>query len=440
MDSENNNLPSDSGKKSRFKTKYGRIGIVAFIVIACSILFYFAFFEDKTLFGFIKSIWSSLTPFIVGAVLAYILKPLCVVFEKWMGKLFGKMKNRRRADKVSANLAIVFSIILFLLIIYSLFASIIPQVIDSAKVLIKTLPETYTKAMEWIKNIAKNTAFQEKIDNFTQNGLSSIEELIDKFMNIDTGKLLNNVTVGVKGVFSFLKNLLIGMVSCVYILGQRKKLAAQGKMVIYSIFSEKWAGKVMSELKYVDKMFSGFLNGKILDSIIIGILTFIVLSIFRMPYTMLISVIICLTNIIPFFGPWIGAIPSAFIILMVNPLKCLYFIIIIIIIQQFDGNILGPKILGNTTGLSSFWVLFSIVFFGSMYGFMGMLIGVPLFAVIYDIVERLVRHGLEKRKHRDMYDTYKERERIEEEEKARDKAKRKLRIKNFHFNKKEKDK
>ncbi len=438
MDSENNSLPSGNGKKSRFKTKYGKIGLVAFIVIACSILFYFAFFKDKTLFGFIKSIWSSLTPFIVGAVLAYVLKPLCVVFEKWFGKLFKKMKNRRKAEKLSANLAIVASIILFLLIIYSLFASVIPQVIDSAKVLIKTLPETYTKAMDWIKNIAKDTAFQEKIDDFTKNGLSSIEVLMDKLMNVDTSKLLANVTIGVKGVFAFLKNMLIGMVSCVYILGQRKKLAAQGKLIIYSVFSNKWADKVMDELKYIDKMFSGFLNGKIVDSIIIGVLTFIVLSIFRMPYTMLISVIICITNIIPFFGPWIGAIPSAFIILMVSPIKCLYFIIIIIVIQQFDGNILGPKILGNTTGLSSFWVLFSIVFFGSMYGFIGMLIGVPLFAVFYDIVERLVRHGLDKRKHREMYDTYKENGRIEEEERAKEKAKRKLRIKRFHFNKKDK--
>ena len=172
----------------------------------------------------------------------------------------------------------------------------------------------------------------------------------------------------------------------------------------------------------------------------IGIICFICTSIIGTPYALLVSVIVGVTNVIPFFGPYIGAIPSTFLVLMVDPKQALYFVILILIIQQFDGNILGPKILGNTTGLSSFWVLFSIVFFGSMYGFMGMLIGVPLFAVIYDIVERLVRHGLEKRKHRDMYDTYKERERIEEEEKARDKAKRKLRIKNFHFNKKEKDK
>ena len=189
----------------------------------------------------------------------------------------------------------------------------------------------------------------------------------------------------------------------------------------------------MEEINVVDRMFSGFINGKIIDSLIIGVITFIVTSIFRIPYAILISVIVGVTNVIPFFGPYIGAIPCAFITIMVNPIKGLYFIIIIIIIQQFDGNILGPKILGNTTGLSSFWVLFSIVFFGGMFGFMGMLIGVPLFAVLYDLIRKMVLFGLKKRNHEEMYESYEGEKRIEANAIAQYKEKRRLKVKAARF-------
>ena len=181
----------------------------------------------------------------------------------------------------------------------------------------------------------------------------------------------------------------------------------------------------MDEIKYIDKMFSGFINGKIVDSIIIGILTFIVLSIFRMPYALLISVIVGITNIIPYFGPFMGAIPSALIILMIDPIKGFWFIVIIIIIQQLDGNVIGPKILGESTGISSFWVLFSILLFGGLFGFVGMVIGVPLFAVIYDIARRGIRYGLIKNKKGDMYLEY---ERDQEEEEQEDSNKKKFKL------------
>ena len=238
-----------------------------------------------------------------------------------------------------------------------------------------------------------------------------------------------------------LKDLLIGGVSCIYILHERKKFATQGKMIIYSVFKRDTADKVMEEINYTDKMFSGFINGKIIDSIIIGILCFIITSICKIPYALLISVFVGVTNIIPFFGPFIGAIPSALIILMISPLKCLYFIIIIIALQQFDGNILGPKILGNSTGLSSFWVLFSITFFGGIWGFAGMILGVPLFAVFYDIVRKAVKKGLKKRNRMDMYEEYREDRNIELQETAEAKARRvnKLtRFKSFKVNKEEK--
>lgn len=438
MDNNEVKTGEASPRKSHFRTKYSKIGFVAFCVVAGSILFYFSFFKDRTLFDFIKKIMDKLTPFAIGAVLAYLLKPICHVFEKWTGRWFCKMKNTRRAAKLSQNISIFLALVVFVLLIYVLINAVIPQVTDSVKVLVTTLPDNFEKAADWLIAVTRETFLEETVDNFTTDGMVKIEEWLSNFLSNDWSKLLNGLTSGVKSVFSVLYNVLIGLVACVYILGQRHKLAKQGKMIIYSIFNDKWAEKVMDEIAYIDKMFSGFINGKIIDSIIIGLLTFAVTSIFRIPYAMLISVIVGVTNIIPFFGPWIGAIPSAFIILMVSPVKCLTFIIIIVVIQQLDGNVIGPKILGNTTGLSSFWVLFSIVFFGGMFGFMGMLLGVPLFAVGYDIIKRLVRHGLARRKHSELLIEYEDQAKREEEQIAAEKANRQLKLKKFSFKKKKK--
>lgn len=406
---------AEKAPKKKLDTKYIKIGIAAFTVIVCVIIFYFAFFDSHTLFDFLKKVMDILEPFAVGAVLAYLLKPVCTAFEKLTTKWFKKMKNRYKADKLVTNLSICFTMIAFFVFMYILIAAVIPQVIDSVKNLVNNAPQMFTDFMNWLKNLVKDNEYLTKeIENFSVDAMGVINKVLEKLISMDAGKLISQITVGVKGVISFLTNIVVGLIACIYILAQRKKLAKQGTMLVHSVFSPKWAEKVMDEIAYIDKMFSGFINGKIIDSIIIGFLTFIVVSIFRIPYAMLISVIVGVTNVIPFFGPFIGAIPSAFIVLTQDPIKGLYFIIIIIIIQQLDGNVIGPKILGNTTGLSSFWVLFSIILFGGLFGFSGMLLGVPFFAVMYDIVRRLIKHGLAKWHKEDMYLEY-EKERLDEE-------------------------
>lgn len=423
-------------KKTKFNSKYVKIGIVAFVVIALSIVFYFSFFDSHTLFGFIGSIWSNLSPFIVGAVLAYLLKPVCEMFEKLTSRWFAGMSNKYRAAKYTTTVSIAFTIIVFLLLIYILFAAVIPQLSESISLLIDTAPDLFDNVITWIHDITKGSPdIQQTIEEAMGSAETAMTDFLKSLFSTESESLINGLTIGVKGIVSVLKNVLIGLISAVYILGQRKKFGKQCKMIVYSVFSRKWADKIMDETKFVDKMFSGFINGKIIDSLIIGVISFIVLSIFRMPYVMLISVIIGITNVIPFFGPYIGAIPSAFLILMVSPIKCLYFIIIIVVIQQFDGNILGPKILGNATGVSSFWVLFSIIFFGGMWGFIGMIIGVPLFAVLYDIVKRLVKHGLDKRGGIQYFEDYQQEKRQEElaieQTKLQKIEKRKNRIQSF---------
>lgn len=402
-------------KKKKIDTKYLKIGAVAFGVIVCTIIFYFALFDNDTLFVFFKKVIENLEPFAIGAILAYLLKPICSMYEKWVDKWFTKMKNRHKARKLCTNISITFTMITFLVFLYILLAAVIPQVVDSVKLLINNAPTMFANSMNWLKGLVKgNAEIVQQIDNFSVTATDLMNKAFEKMTSNDYFEIISQVTMGVKGVIDLLMNVLVGFIACIYILAQRKKFAKQGTMIVHSVFSPKWAKKVMDEIAYIDRMFSGFINGKIIDSIIIGFLTFIILTIFRIPYAMLVSVIVGVTNVIPFFGPFIGAIPSALIILMVDPLKGLYFIIIIIVIQQLDGNVIGPKILGNTTGLSSFWVLFSIILFGGLYGFMGMLLGVPLFAVLYDIVRRLIRHGLVKWKKEDMFLEYRQEQEEEE--------------------------
>ena len=398
---------TEQGKKKKIDAKYLKIGAVAFGVIVCTIIFYFVLFDNDTLFVFLKNVMDALEPFAIGVILAYLLKPICAKYESWTEKWFRKMKNRHKAKRFCTNISITFTMITFLVFLYILLAAVIPQVVDSVKILIKSAPSMIENTMNWLKGFVKgNVELEQQIDNFSIGAMDMVNKAFDKMTSNDYFEIISRVTTGVKGVIKLLTNVLVGFIACIYILAQRGKFAKQGTMLVHSIFSPKWAKKVMDEIAYVDQMFSGFINGKIIDSIIIGFLTFIILTIFRVPYAMLVSVIVGITNVIPFFGPFIGAIPSALIVLMVDPLKGLYFIIIIIVIQQLDGNVIGPKILGNTTGLSSFWVLFSIILFGGLFGFTGMLLGVPLFAVLYDIIRRLIRHGLAKRHKEDMYLEY----------------------------------
>ena len=206
----------------------------------------------------------------------------------------------------------------------------------------------------------------------------------------------------------------IGLIVMVYLLNMKDKLLTQAKMIIYGVFPMKIANKVIEEARYVHSVFGGFIIGKLLDSLIIGLLCFVVMSVAGMPYVLLVSVIVGVTNIIPFFGPFIGAVPSAFLILMDDPMMCLYFLILILLLQQFDGNILGPKILGDSTGLSSFWVLFAILLFGGLFGFVGMIVGVPTFAVFYRLVTELVTYLLGKRQLSMDIDQYKSLDYIDE--------------------------
>ena len=268
----------------------------------------------------------------------------------------------------------------------------------------------------WIQNyLQDNEIVWNYVNQFIDTVSVNVESWLETKLLPNMQTIVSGVSAGLLGAIVVMKNILIGLIAAIYMMGNRRKFAAQAKKLIYSAFSVRHANAILDECRLIDRMFGGFISGKLIDSLIIGCLCFFFMSILNLPYSMLISVVVGVTNIIPFFGPYIGAIPSAILVLTVNPMQCLYFLILILLLQQFDGNFLGPKILGNSTGLSSFWVLFSILVFGGLLGFVGMIIGVPAFAVIYDLVKKCANYLLRQKKLTTDTDTYQELVSIEQD-------------------------
>lgn len=373
-------------------------GVTAFLVIASSIAFCFVLLKFKAIKEAFSMLLDILAPVIYGAVLAYLLSPVfnrCVsktepVFAKWT-------KNEKQGTALAKALATAASLVVLTVIVVGIFSMLIPEVIKSIQTAVNSLPDNMRNLSVWVSHMLENNPEAEQIaisalDRMYGWARGVLEPNLDKILGI-----IGNVSLGVISVLIWLKNILIGLIVMIYMLNIKDQFVALAKKITYGLFSVDWANRLIKEARFIHKVFGGFIIGKIVDSLIIGVLCFVCLSFMKMPYTLLVSVIVGVTNIIPFFGPFIGAIPSAFLILLVSPVQCLYFLIFILLLQQFDGNILGPKILGNSTGISSFWVLFSILLFGGLLGFAGMIIGVPAFAVIYRLAGDIINGRLKKK-------------------------------------------
>ena len=387
--------------------KYLKIGITGAAILASGILCAFVLFKMRIIIELLKGITGILKPFLYGAVIAYLLAPLCNKIEEKLFQTFPKAN--RKAKRFICFIAIVISLCVALAIVWMVIMLIIPQVWDSVMKIIDMVPQKITILNNWIEHMLEN---QPELQAYFEEFANQAESHINSLLNVDTiqkvQSIINSLSVQVFGVLGVLKNISLGFLISAYLLGSRKLFGAQAGLILHGVFPDKWAGIIEEEIRYTDKMFNGFLVGKIIDSAIIGLLCFAGLSFMGFEAPAFIGVIIGITNIIPFFGPFIGAIPCVLLLLLENPMHCLYFIIFIFVLQQLDGNVIGPKILGNTTGVSSFWVLFSILLFGGMWGVVGMVIGVPLFAVIYDIIRKLVYRGLRKHKRESMITDYEE--------------------------------
>ncbi len=391
--------------KEQLKKYFSTVAGILTVLILGALLIYGVFHFDSVKNGY-TSIINILKPILYGIAIAYILKPLCKLYESLFHRILCKI-NAQKREKLVHVLAIAASLISGLLIIYCLLIILLPKLLQSILSIITILPDTAQRTIKWLQEYFRgNPTVLRHLNDFSDTVLPNVQTWLKEELIPSVQSLVSGISNSVINVFAWIKNILIGIIVSVYLLYGRKKFAAQAKLCLYSIFSKKRADWILKEATYADRMFSGFLSGKLLDSAIIGVICAIVCSILGIPNTALISVIIGVTNIIPFFGPFIGAIPSAILILIESPIKCLWFVIFIIILQQIDGNIIGPKILGNTTGVSSFWVLFSILLFGGLWGFLGMIVGVPLFAVIYDVLKQAVSYGLKKRGQEELLDAY----------------------------------
>ena len=378
--------------------------LAGFGAISLSILFFFLIYRFQGFGDAISKLTGILMPFIYGAVIAYLLKPVCNCVEDFLRRLLPE-KMGTAANMLAVTISLLFGI----LVVYALIMMIVPQLITSVTTLYYTARNNLNDFVDWASH-QEIIASNQKLLDFIETSYDNLQDTLDNIVRTklvpSMQSLLSGAALGVMSFVTFLKNIIIGVIVSVYLLASRKKFGQQCKMILYSLIKPRWADIILEEILYADKMFGGFINGKILDSAIIGVLCYIACLIFKFPSALLVSVIIGVTNVIPFFGPFIGAIPATLLILIQNPIKALWFVLFVLVLQQVDGNIIGPKILGNTTGLSSFWVLVAILLFGGLWGFVGMIIGVPLFAVIYDVLKKFVFHGLRRNEEMELVTTY----------------------------------
>ena len=378
--------------------------LAGFGAISLSILFFFLIYRFQGFGDAISKLTGILMPFIYGAVIAYLLKPVCNCVEDFLRRLLPE-----KMGTVANMLAVTISLLFGILVVYALIMMIVPQLITSVTTLYYTARNNLNDFVDWASH-QEIIASNQKLLDFIETSYDNLQDTLDNIVRTklvpSMQSLLSGAALGVMSFVTFLKNIIIGVIVSVYLLASRKKFGQQCKMILYSLIKPRWADIILEEILYADKMFGGFINGKILDSAIIGVLCYIACLIFKFPSALLVSVIIGVTNVIPFFGPFIGAIPATLLILIQNPIKALWFVLFVLVLQQVDGNIIGPKILGNTTGLSSFWVLFAILLFGGLWGFVGMIIGVPVFAVIYDVLKKFVFHGLRRNEEMELVTTY----------------------------------
>lgn len=380
--------------KIKIDKKYILWGLTALTVIVLCICFVYLIYNGDILIANIKKIFRICMPIIDGLILAYLLSPivnfielkiLTPIYNKFKVKIDKRTKSRMRVFSISISMIFV------LLIVYGFIMIVIPQIYQSIQSIVISFPSYLDNLVKYANDVLKNNpTFEVSITDIVEKYSKELTSWLNSKLLPSMNAIIKTFSLSVISFFVALWNLIIGFIISVYVLASKEKFVGQAKKAVYSMMSREHANQFLSDMRFTNRTFGGFISGKLIDSLIIGIICFICLYFIGTPYPILISVIVGVTNVIPFFGPYLGAIPSTILILLIDPIQALYFLIFVFILQQFDGNFLGPKILGNSTGLSSFWVIFSITFFGGLFGVLGMLLGVPAFAVIYAFIRRKI--------------------------------------------------
>lgn len=378
-----------------------KLGVVLTISVCVCILFADIVKEKSAIFTFLGELGGALTPFVIGLIIAFLLNPIMIYFRRGIAYTGSKILKKTDYDTGFRNSkipALILTFIFFFVVFGGFLRIVIPHIYDSLRDLVDKAPGYLNSAEKWLENFFKENSKLEgpvikAVEYVEDNVLGWVEDKIMPNLDDIVVKVSSGLVVGVKAVFNFL----VGLIFAIYLLAAKDVLIAQGKKIVYCTFSRKNGNKILEGLSYANSVFGGFINGKILDSIIIGLMCFAFTEAVGMEYAVLISVIVGVTNVIPFFGPFIGAVPSALLALMDDPLMFVVFVIFVFLLQQFDGNILGPLILGDSTGLSGMWVLVAILVGGDLFGVPGMILGVPVFACLYAFVAVQLRDGLREK-------------------------------------------
>jgi len=396
LDQQEQQEKKEGGLRPDRRTLFS-IGLTVFLTFfACNIVF-FLFYRYKGFSDAWNNLLIVLQPVLFGILGAYLVNPIMKAYEaKMLPYFLKKTKNAGRTKRRVRNVTITLGLITFLAIIALIIMIIIPQMVSNIADLTKSVPREMAQLTAWMEANSDSPVII-----WLSESLQSIADSLVSFLkNISFSTGLDYVTSFANGVYievSSLINLIIGLIVAVYLLQTKEAFIGQGKKIVYALFKPETGNKIIHTMRRSNEIFGGFVIGKIIDSMIIGVISYVVLSIMRLPYPALLATIIGVTNVIPIFGPFIGAIPCLILVVLANPLQALYLLIYIIIIQQVDGNIIGPKILGDSTGLSSFWVIFSILVAGGFFGLPGMLFGVPVFAVLYYLLKKLFEGKLRKK-------------------------------------------
>ena len=347
----------------------------------------------------ISTIISTVSSVLYGVVMAFLMAPVYDRIGIWVGEILSSLFPKwKKSDKYAKMIATLACLVILILVVFALIMMIIPELVNSITNVISYAPSGTQNLEAWLKDILNKNPNLEKL--IIGNYLDISERLSDiatttVLPNVNT--YIKNLSSGVINALGVVVNIIIGLMVMMYLLNMKTTLASQAKKIVYAVAGVKIGNEIVTEARYIKNMFEKFIVGKIIDSIIIGIINYVFMAIIHMPYALLISVVVGVTNVIPFFGPFIGAIPSIILLLLISPVTALQFAVWILVLQQVDGNIIGPKILGQTTGLPSFWVLFSILLFGGLFGIVGMIIAVPTWAIIYRTISRLSEHFLKKK-------------------------------------------
>ncbi len=385
-------------------SNYLRWAITAVCTVTICLIIFFLMFRAKELAAFFKKLSDILMPVIIGAVIAYLINPLANFLDGLLTKLFLRTKlSVKKVQGISLLVSVFLSMAIFLFLVYFLISLILPELYQNIKNFVSNFKGYVTTITTWFSELEilkSNPELYNNLSSTLNKSLESVGDWLSSSLLTGLSNIVTGLTFGIIGIFNIVLDVVVGLIVSVYILCSKRKYTAKAKRFTYVLFKPQTANTVLTIASRCNKIFSGFISGKLLDSLIIGMMCFVGLTILRMPYALLVSVIVGITNVIPFFGPFIGAIPSAVLILLADPTNLkpvIIFVIFIICLQQFDGNILGPKILGDSTGISALMVVVSITIGGGFFGFMGMFLGVPTFAVLSYLLKCFIHYRLRKK-------------------------------------------